>query len=467
MKKVLFLLMVFVSLFASCSDQTREDDFFNSSSSSIPVSVIQSADSSFVTKNQALRIANSLTSLNTRAGESKVVSNVVALRNDVGDTLIYIVNYAKGMGYAVISATRNYHPVLATVDKGSFLSPNLLPEGEQMFLNNYVKRVSVLRKAPLDSVTNYRLEWANFASESVSSSSSPDEDVNSFINRSKVEWMNQGYDVCSLQDNHFGLDRNSRDLILRDAYAYKDRDDYMETSYLIRRPDAFTTTIGPLLSSEWGQGNPYNLLIVQKYNKDYLTGCVTTAMSQIMRYYKKPACYDWKNMPDVASSYLDGQAIAKLMFDIAESVHLDYGTSSEGGTSSNDKKAISTFKSFGYSGVKEEDHNAYDVENQIRYGKKPVYMRGSDGKDGHAWVCDGVMISEYDNQIYLMILSSSSPYYYKQYSEPTPNAQRYTHTSFHMNWGWNGNHNGWFSDDNISTGDHNFSSNRKDIINIY
>ncbi len=466
-RQFFYFVVLFMSLLIiSCNDHLLEDE-----QELLPISTVTSTiDSSFVTKEQALKIAGGF-STTTRAGQQKSVSDVVVLRNNVGDTLMYVVNYSGSQGYVVISATRNYHPILAIVEKGTFSSTNTLPEGEKFYLDNYAHNISRLRTSPLDSVDKYRMEWAAIGYAATSSSTltlnTLGTDLADFMGKSKVKWMNDGYDVSDLNQNKFGLPEEYRQMILRDAYAYKERDDYMTTSFVIRRPGLVATTVGPLLTSEWAQGYPYNLLLSKKYNTEYVTGCVATAMAQIMRYYKKPASYDWNNMPNKAYGSYDGQAIAKLMFDIAEDVHKKYGTAAEGGTSSDYKKALSTFRKFGYGNVKSIDHNISDVISQIRYYKHPVYMRGADGDAGHAWVCDGVLTGEYNNQIYLMILSESTPYSYSKYSVPTPNPQLYTLYTFHMNWGWDGNHNGWFSDDNIRVGNANYSKKRKDIINIY
>ncbi len=465
-KQLCYFMVLFISLLTSCGDRLLVDEQDLSQVNSITSTI----DSSFVTKNQALRIAEGY-STTTRAGQQKYVSSVVALRDNVGDTLMYIVNYSGAQGYAVISATRNYHPVLAIVEKGSFSSRSALPEGENLYLDNYAHNISKLRTSPLDKVHKYREEWAaiDHSITSASTINTSDNDLNSFMNQSKVKWMNEGYDVSDLNQDKFGLPEEYRQMILRDAYAYKQRDDYTTTSFVIRRPSSVTTTDGPLLTSEWGQDDPYNLLIFEKYNQEYSTGCVTTAMAQIMRYYKKPANYDWNNMPDRAYNSSNGQSIAKLMFDIAEDVHKKYGIPEKGGTSSDNDKALRTFRKFGYGKVEVVDHIPNDVASRISYYKHPVLMEGYDKNinSGHAWVCDGVRESEYDNQIYLMILSGNSPYSYSKYTEPTPGHQLLTVDFFHMNWGWDGDQNGWFSDDNITTGDTNFSKKRKDIINIY
>lgn len=464
-KYVYYLSLLLMALPMSCSDYSSDDelDFSHNNLSDV------AKDSSFVTEAQARKIANGLSCI-TRSGGQKFVSDVVALCDAHGDTLMYVANYFDAQGYMVISATRNYHPVLAIVEKGTFKSINEVPEGESLYLANYAQDISDLRTMPVDSVKQYWREWdaTEYPGTGSTGSNASSDDLSEFMNQSKVEWMNEGYDVSDLNQNKFGLPTEYREAILRDAAAYKQRDDYMTTSFLIRRPDAVTAIYGPMLTSTWGQLWPYNYLIEVKYDKDYATGCMATAMAQIMRYHKKPTTYNWSDMPDSPNSESAAASVAQLMFDIAEDVHKKYGTAKDGGTTSNIDKALNTFNKFGYSHVKAESHNFYDILSQVRNSKNPVLMTGSNGTKFHAWVCDGVMATEYNNQIYLMILSRTSPYKYTKYAEPTPNLQSSVVYSFHMNWGENGLHDGWFSDNNIKTADGNaYSQKRNDIINIY
>jgi hypothetical protein len=58
----------------------------------------------------------------------------------------------------------------------------------------------------------------------------------------------------------------------------------------------------------------------------------------------------------------------------------------------------------------------------------------------------------------------SNPYNYTDFVSYSP-------ATYHMNWGWYGSQNGYYNDNNIeveiSNKKYNFSTNRKDIINIY
>lgn len=83
----------------------------------------------------------------------------------------------------------------------------------------------------------------------------------------------------------------------------------------------------------------------------------------------------------------------------------------------------------------------------------PVYMRGEDGSDGHAWVCDGYKYIR-DMGMATLIpnpkdprfrLEEKSPNGYMAYglyiNQISANAGEY----FHMNFGWGGGSDGWYN----------------------
>jgi hypothetical protein len=109
--------------------------------------------------------------------------------------------------------------------------------------------------------------------------------------------------------------------------------------------------VGPMLSTRWGQSEPYNDLIPTVIGgcDHALTGCVATAFAQVMRYWQWPyngegghsyqwagetlsavfeIPYDWAFMPDRlsgASAAAEIDAVAHLMFDVAVAVETDFG----------------------------------------------------------------------------------------------------------------------------------------------
>ena len=204
-------------------------------------------------------------------------------------------------------------------------------------------------------------------------------------------------------------------------------------------------TIAPILGNTvWGQGEPFNNKCPQINGERAVTGCVATAMSQIMYAHKYPTkgtgshsyttetkklnvsanfgntTYDWDNMtPDYNKSYTTAQAnaVATLMFHAGVAADMDYTVDGSGAVSSIALAAMTKY--FGYNKsinilpkdfMKEEDI-LQEVASDLQAGR-PVYVSGHTvNQEGHAFVCDGMQSDGY----------------------------------LHINWGWYGSADGYFA----------------------
>ena len=203
--------------------------------------------------------------------------------------------------------------------------------------------------------------------------------------------------------------------------------------------------IDPLLGDiAWNQETPYNKMCPEyKGSKLSATGCVATAMAQVMMYYKYPKelkadipayttatnklkvnaisegeKYDWANM---LPTYTEGEynttqadAVAKLMFHCGAAVQMDYGDSSGALLRPED---MSTY--FGYDAdlLQKVYRSVYTLAEWKKIldreleAKRPILYGGfASNEDGHLFVCDG---------------SDGEGLY-------------------HINWGWSGYSDGYF-----------------------
>ncbi|MBQ3733777.1 MAG: C10 family peptidase, partial [Bacteroidales bacterium] len=226
---------------------------------------------------------------------------------------------------------------------------------------------------------------------------------------------------------------------------------------------ATAATVGPLVQTSWSQSYPYNAQCPEDPSGSgghVVTGCVATAMAQIIRYWQYPtqgigshsysgdygvqsvdfsaATYDYSLMPlSLSPSSPEAQIneVAKLMYHCGVSVDMIYGTNGSGASTHNAAYALNTY--FGYSGVIEKYRSSYTDENWIALLKgelnnlRPILYSGS-GTGGHAFVCDG-----YDNS-----------------------------NSFHFNWGWGGYYDGYYTLSSLTPGGNNFSSGQQAVIGI-
>lgn len=200
--------------------------------------------------------------------------------------------------------------------------------------------------------------------------------------------------------------------------------------------------VAPICKTKWNQDAPYWDMCPTKDDRHAYTGCVATAVAQIMKAHNWPdtgtgkvsyvaqgfgtqsvdfsqSTYDWDNM---LNTYGDDatdqqkQAVAKLMYDIGVASHMMYGLDGSGAVS-NDAVAglVANFKySKGIRSLMRETFY-YDEFVEILYQEmaagRPVLCGGSNySGGGHAFVIDGFRTDGY----------------------------------FHLNWGWGGMSDGYF-----------------------
>lgn len=234
-----------------------------------------------------------------------------------------------------------------------------------------------------------------------------------------------------------------------------------------------TPVVEPLCTSKWGQDTPYNLLCPAKSGENNaVVGCVATAMAQILYYWQWPttgmnsltynatgygalsvdfaeSTYDWANMKD-KYSILDGkkttsQAVAKLCYDCGVACHMQYSVDGSGTQS---QYAYDAFvKYFRYKASKisfvyrdccesqEEFNNVIydelDAGRPIQCSAASSQGGGSDAA-GHSYVLDG-----YDSNGYV-----------------------------HVNWGWDGEYNGYYAIPIMDPANYQFDSDQDLIIGI-
>ena len=219
---------------------------------------------------------------------------------------------------------------------------------------------------------------------------------------------------------------------------------YLETTGAKVAEVADHDPIEPMLTTTWDQTSPYNNKCPYvNYLGRTVTGCVATAMAQVLNYYAYPEAtvaeipayttetrslsvkaipantpIDWDNMLDSYSSSAttaQKNAVANLMLYCGASVQMNYNVSSSGAPSEYIAPALKKY--FGYASsthlVYRDDYRAAEWDEIIYYeldGGRPVLYSGYSVGGGHEFVIDG-----------------------------------YDHDGFyHVNWGWGGDLDGYF-----------------------
>lgn len=241
-----------------------------------------------------------------------------------------------------------------------------------------------------------------------------------------------------------------------------------------------TAAVSALITTSWDQYPRYNNKCPSDASLSSLgghptTGCVATAMAQIMKYWEYPkkgygsksyrserygtlsadfgsTAYDWDNMPlklSSSTSSTQNNAVATLMYHCGVAVSMNYNSDGRGSSGAyvvdigygqaSAEGALTAY--FGYATTvtgKKYDQSTTSAQwtNMLKTelnNKMPVLYAGyNPNGGGHAFICDG-----YDSN-----------------------------NKFHFNWGWGGSANGYFSLTALTPSSHNYSAGQQAVIGI-
>jgi hypothetical protein len=238
-----------------------------------------------------------------------------------------------------------------------------------------------------------------------------------------------------------------------------------------------SNAVGPLLNTTWDQPYPYNILCPQdasapnENNGRVLTGCGATAMSQIMRYWSYPAhgtgqnsyqsnygtlsanfgstTYNWANMPNSVTANNVSNDVGTLMYDCGVAVDMIYGPNESSsyilpgnGVPASCMAAYTAYFGYDATTIQGYERGNYPTESTWlsfidaeMAASRPIQYAGSGTSGGHTFVLDGA-----DGN-----------------------------GNYHINWGWSGVDNGYYSVDALAPGPYangDFSSNESMICGI-
>ena len=220
-----------------------------------------------------------------------------------------------------------------------------------------------------------------------------------------------------------------------------------------------------LETANWGQGYPYNAKCPEIDGVRCPTGCVATAMAIVMKYHNWPESGrrthtywnyytnqmhttdfstfypQWK---DMLPSYKEGeyseknaQAVAELMLQTGMATNMQYSPTQSGTGVLGVMTALRRF--FNYTAKMDEviieQYGSEEWKTRVRNdidNNCPVFYYG-EGTGAHAFIIDGYEDSDY----------------------------------FHINWGWDGSANGYFTLDNLCPEGWYFTNNQGMVAGIH
>jgi hypothetical protein len=212
--------------------------------------------------------------------------------------------------------------------------------------------------------------------------------------------------------------------------------------------------IEPFIQVKWDQTAPYNKYCPENVKGEKaIVGCVAVALAQAMSVYRQPARptgrkgytdddfglvsvnfdreepYDW----DAILSGANGNdEAARLLYHCGVVVNMDYGKDASGAYTSRVPAALRDFFGYPASVARYQKRRSYTgdwiacIAAELAAGRPVIYDGEDDkGTSAHAFNLDG-----FDGA-----------------------------ASFHVNWGWRGKNNGYFTLENLNDGKFNYMNN--------
>lgn len=213
--------------------------------------------------------------------------------------------------------------------------------------------------------------------------------------------------------------------------------------------------ISPLIKSTWNQDAPYNNLCPMVSGQRCLTGCVATAMAQILYYHRWPKrgkgshSYKWKRqtlraefgnteyhyekMKDSYRIYTpsdNDEYLATLLYHCGVAVDMEYGIDAssayvEGRQFPDYFDYSNNYWNIAVDEIGKSETYLIDKIYRELLHKRPVLIDGwsKNGADGHEFICDGYAQGDY----------------------------------FHFNFGWGGSYDNYFKLTAINPSNYDFS----------
>ena len=258
---------------------------------------------------------------------------------------------------------------------------------------------------------------------------------------------------------------------------YADEYDYLQTQHELQNDpkvesktrSSYSST-SPLIKTKWDQGAPYNNDCPYASGGRCITGCVATAMAQVLNYHQFPErgegivkripgsnrlsseslnlaskAFDWNSLANsekvsTSSTTAKKNAVAYLMKACGYAVRMDYGTSQQGGSGAFPINiAPALVNNFGFDAKatyiqRNSNLSRWEslIQEELRNRRPIIY--GGYGSGGHCFILDGYQ-------------ASTGKYYF--------------------NWGWSGANDGAFALTSLRPASgHNYTNNQTMVYGI-
>lgn len=384
----------------------------------------------------------------SRSSVSNYTTSLVNGRS--GKPAFYVVNFDNDGGFMLVSANKNYAPVLAYVESGAFSPDIYVTPGIADWLIDTTEAIDNIDSASDSIKSRMQSLWSPLLRKRSLSES----EKNALLSRgaqigdrnnhpelipimqdSIRKWEARGWTVWYFEDYPFT--EPSRDEMIQNMQSAADWryiDDAAALSLVVKKTTVRNGGVPTDISGlKWNQTEPWNygFPMLNDNKTRALAGCVPVAVGQIMRHYRYPTYFDWDKMYPTVATATTQMFLYQLAVKMNSDMHMDE-VGDDRHTSTNTGAAISALKDYGYQ-VMESSSSATPpclVTSDMKYPGK---------KDGsHMYIIWDRKVNSIDEstECYTFVRKAEMKSCYKLSNYTT------SQESFYVNWGWGGLYDG-------------------------
>lgn len=469
MNRFILIFSIFCLTLVGCSDNLEPENLtqFTEAEVSEEVIITRLDTTDIATIDDLLTIDLRLERCDSRAA-IREIGSITPVSNEEGDVLLYVINYAENKGFRILSAKKEFDPIVAYSNEGNFDVDRLNHSGLSQWFDNLKEQIANTSQLPDSTRLFNRMEWSRLLARTEKRSIEKTRSVD-IVNYKKqiddelIEYNRQGYMVYPLSDfipftNFSPTFANGilpPEFIARQISNISNKE-VIEDSYVIlktteKKSDPANKKI---MVTEWNQDYPYNQSIPVYPDQPRLLGCTTVALGQIIAHTRGLTGYNYDAM---FSDVTDYREISRFLYDIGCALGIHYQGGHLGATIYEVQSALIKSR-FTFNHISNFDIK--QIESSIK-SNCPVYVQGS-GTAAHAWVVDGYdyRTVEGDCKVLLLnayqedIIGESIFWCYGQKTEIFSDSKLY-----HCNWGYGGLYNGFYANGHFEPGSENYNSN--------
>lgn len=370
---------------------------------------------------------------------AKMVVNYGKSRAQLPDTLMYVFNFDNDEGFAIVAADRRLEGLIAITGKGSY-DPAVGTDNPG--LKFYMDAAEANITWELDSLNRI-----------------PEDTTNYFDPGNGL--LPGGGGTLPGHEGNTGGNGSGNSSGGNDDFSTLAQQKWEDDTFVIANTGARLGVFN------LGQNYPEGMLC-----SNNTSGCAITAMYMTMSYFEHPSKLfldydknntqvleiDWSDLKKHRQSFYSDYAlnqdqctaerhntIAKICRYLGYHADAKYGWVYDsvgnplyGETSASASKVLDVMKNIGFRVSTVKNYQKYDALNSFARQNAIVMLAVKINDSGrHRWIMDGLRIVKYVHRLFI-----------KYDGDPTwyPNGENeYTSNMIHMNWGWNGQSNGWYS----------------------